>query len=161
MQEAQRIWATEGIRILQVMEDVSGLKFKENAIVVIVHSAPSVSGAPIPTSPLKLNARYPVRMSLVHELGHRLNASQIRNLPKDWPTGNAGFDGHKLLYLFLYDVWVRLYGRDVADQWVQTEKEWADLGFGFIKEAWDWALALGERGRASKLREIIADAGGF
>lgn len=61
VQEAQRIWASEGNRILQVMEDVSGLKFEERAIVVIVHRAASVSGAPIPTSPLKLNARY--RMS--------------------------------------------------------------------------------------------------
>jgi hypothetical protein len=155
VQEAQKIWASEGDRIIQAMEDVSGLKFEEKAIVVIVHRAPSVSGAPIPTSPLKLNARYPVRMSLVHELGHRLNASQIRNLPKDWPTGHGGLDSHKLLNLFLYDVWVRLYGSEVADQWVQTEKQWADLGFGFIKEAWEWALALGEQGRASKLREII------
>jgi hypothetical protein len=156
VQEARQIWAAEGAHIIQVIQEVSGLRFGESAITVLIHRAPSVSGAPIPSSPLKLSSRYPIRMSLIHELGHRLNTAQIRSLPKDWPSGNAGRDGHKLLYLYLYDVWVRLYGQAQADDWVDQEKQWAALGFTFIKEAWEWALQLGADGRAAKLRAIIA-----
>lgn len=144
--------------MIQMLEQVSGFRFQEKVIRVILHAAPSVSGAPIPTSPMKLNVRYPIPMSLLHELGHRLNA-RIPSMPKTWPTGNGALDAHRLLYLYLYDVWVRLYGRETADNWVQIENDWAALGFGFIKAAWEWALSLGEQGRAAQLREIVAGAG--
>jgi hypothetical protein len=141
----QATWDAEGPRIIQAMEAVSGLRFGPSEIRVILYEGPSGSGAG--NTPMKLNVRYPLGMTLLHELGHRLN-SQIANRPKD-------IDEHKLLYLYLYDVWLRLYGKDFADNAVETEKKWASQGFYFIKSAWEWALSLNEQERASKLKEII------
>ena len=79
-------------------------------------------------------------------------------MPPDLNTGNSALDGHKLLNLYLYDVWERLYGAAVAQRWRDIERGWANLGFGFIKEAWDWSDSLGREGRAAKLREIVTAA---
>ena len=159
--EARRIWTTEGARMLDALEAVSGLRFDEKTISVVLREGSSVSGAPIPTSILRLNVRYPIRMSLLHELGHRLNAAHGIHPGPDapqmsWTTGKIAEDAHRVLYLYLYDLWVRLYGRDTAESWLDIEKGWAALGFDFIKTAWEWAMSLGERGRAAALREIIA-----
>ena len=104
-------------------------------------------------------------MSLIHELGHRLShqllvmdgsAPMFSRLPAAFISGNPGLDSHKLLYLFLYDVWEQLYGSAVADRWRAIERGWADLGFSFIREAWEWADALGREGRRTQLRAIVA-----
>ena len=159
--DARQIWAANGARMLAALEAVSGLRFEEKTIAVVLREGPSVSGAPVPTSAMRLNVRYPIPMSLIHELGHRLNAahglhSQPNGPRMHWATGNLAEDAHRVLYLYLYDVWVRLYGQETADSWVETEKGWAALGFDFTKAAWEWALSLGEQGRATTLREVIA-----
>jgi hypothetical protein len=96
--------------------------------------------------PMHLNVRYPFGMTLVHELGHRLNG-QIRDRP-------AEVDEHRLLYLWLYDAWVALYGRHFADAAVAAEKGWASQGFVFIASDWDWALAMTPEQRARRLGEL-------
>lgn len=151
---ARLIWERDGARIIQAMEDVSGLRFQETEISAIMQGSPSSSGAAVRTSPMRLFVRYPISMSLIHELGHRLN-QQIKTLPDDMKSGSAGLDAHRVLYLYLYDVWVRVYGEEVARRWLEIERGWAALGFTFIKDAWDWALDLGNEGRAAKLREIV------
>lgn len=162
-EEARHIWTTEGARMLEALEAISGLQFDEKMITVLLREGASVSGAPIPTSIMRLNVRYPIRMSLLHELGHRLNAAHGihpgRDAPQmSWTTGKIAEDAHRVLYLYLYDLWVRLYGRDIADSWLETEKGWAVLGFDFIRAAWEWAMSLGEQGRAAALRELIASS---
>jgi hypothetical protein len=150
---ARCFWADDGARIVATMERVSGLRFQDTAITVIMRASAGSSGAGgDPTSPIRVDIRYPMPMSLIHELGHRLS-HQVLDAAR-----NVGLDGHKLLYLYLYDVWEELYGTAVADRWRDTERGWAELGFGFIKEAWDWADSLGRAGRAAKLRELVAAA---
>jgi len=163
---ARRFWESDGVRIVKTMERVSGLRFRDSAITVIMLPKAGSSGAGgTSSSPLRVDIRYPIPMSLIHELGHRLShqllvmdesAPTYSKLPAELNTGNAGLDGHKLLYLYLYDVWERLYGTAVADRWRDIERGWADLGFGFIRDAWDWADSLGRDRRAAKMREIVA-----
>lgn len=153
---ARRMWASDGARIIDAMEAVSGLRFQDKEITVIMRAAPASSGAAgNPSSPLRVDLRYPIPMSLTHELGHRLN-QQLATRPADLRTGHGGLDSHKLLYLYLYDVWVGLYGAETADRWRETERGWATLGFEFIRSAWDWATSLGEEGRATRFRSIVA-----
>ena len=65
---------------------------------------------------MMLRASYPPdvkKATLVHELGHRMNG-QLRRRPRD-------IDEHRILFLYLYDVWESLYGKEFADQQVVIE----------------------------------------
>lgn len=148
----QTTWNTEGQGMMQAMEEVSGLKFEPIDIQVIIRAGPSVTGSR--NGPMRLNVRYPLRMTLLHELGHRLNG-QITNPKKERGGLEAALEEHKFLYLYLYDVWVKLYGKSFADSSVTAERKWKDLGLYFIDSAWEWALSMNQQQRASKLKELI------
>jgi hypothetical protein len=75
----------------------------------------------------------------------RLNA-QLTTRPKD-------LDEHRVLFLFLYDVYTRLNGKDFADQHVEFEKKLK--GRYDYETAWKWALAMSEAERASRFGEIV------
>ena len=81
------------------------------------------------------------RATFVHELGHLLALGMPRS---------AGIDDHRLLYLFLYDAWTDLYGRDFADRMVSIERR---IGPAY-ESAWDWALAMTREQRHARLRGI-------
>src|SRR5262245_43753175 len=144
--EYHEIWNTEGRKMVEAMEIVSGLKFYETEIPVIVFEGASSSG--YGDTPMKLRASYPEEVkkaTLIHELGHRL-ISQLRNRPKD-------IDEHRILFLYLYEVWTKLYGRDFADRMVEVEKK--RKGIYDYETAWNWALSLSADQRAAKLKEIV------
>ena len=85
------------------MERGSGLTFLENHVNAVVFEGVSQSGAG--DRPMYLRASYPAdvkKATLVHEHGHRLIA-QLRIRPTD-------LDEHRVLFLFLYDVWESLWG---------------------------------------------------
>jgi hypothetical protein len=66
----QSIWINEGQRIVQVMEDVSGLKFTEKNIQATICECVSMAGSK--GRPMKLRASYPPSAKqgvLIHELG--------------------------------------------------------------------------------------------
>ena len=97
---------------------------------------------------MKLRASYPEgvkKATLAHELGHRLN-SQLTNRPKE-------MDEHRILFLYLYDVWTKLYGKRFADEMVEVEKK--RKGLYDYETAWEWALSMSESERAAKLKEVI------
>jgi hypothetical protein len=48
----------------------------------------------------------------VHELGHRLMGELVP----------AGVDHHSIIFLFVYDVWVELWGQSFADEQVTIER---------------------------------------
>ena len=48
-------------------------------------------------------------------------------------------DDHRVLYLFLYDAWMDLYGREFADRMVATERQFRST-YDY-DAAWTWALA--------------------
>jgi hypothetical protein len=153
----QAIWDADGKRIVQTMERISGLEFMETEIQAIVFEGVSQSGSV--DSPMKLRASYPAEVkkaTLVHELGHRLS------FPLRFYLGTQKeLDGHRILYLYLYDVWVSLYGQSFADQQVAVEKgrtvptvfRWL-AGYDY-RSAWDWALEMSATERSSKLEAVI------
>ncbi len=86
---------------------------------------------------MKLRASYDLEVkkgTLIHELSHRL----LFNL-KNKPAG----DEHKLLNLFLYDVWEELYGTQFAHNMVRAEKEFGSL----YRDAWEYALSMDKDSR--------------
>ena len=142
----QQIWSAEGQKMTEAMETVSGLKFIETDIAVVVFEGASNSG--FGDKPMKLRASYPEdvkKATLIHELGHRLN-SQLRKRPTD-------IDEHRVLFLYLYDVWTRLYGKNFADRMVEVEKK--RKGIYDYESAWNWTLALSAEERAKQFKEIV------
>src|SRR5436190_5395776 len=96
--------------------------------------------------PMHLRASYPLdtkKATLIHELGHRLQSDLFH---KDE-------DDHQYLFLWIYDVWIALYGRDFADAQVAVEK----LRRGPYPAAWDFALSFTPEQRAAKWKETVAE----
>lgn len=147
-EEYRQLWETEGPRIIAAMEAATGLEFPESPIEMIVHQ-----GAPMTAydgRSIRLRASYSPaykRATLVHELGHRLALT----LPR-----TAELDDHRLLYLFLYDVWTDLYGRDFADRMVRVERR--RRGLYDYDAAWTWALAMSRDERRARLQSLRAAA---
>jgi hypothetical protein len=143
--EYEALWQAEGDKIVKAMETVSGLKFAETEIGAIVFEGVSRSGRP-GGSPMKMRASYPPdtkKATLIHELGHR-HIAQLEKRPAD-------IDEHRVLFLFLYDVWEKLYGKKFADEQVEVEK----ARRGVYPDAWQWALSISKKERASKFEEIV------
>lgn len=146
----RQLWAAEGSTIVAAMERATGLTFQETHVRAVVFEGVSRSGAG--DSPMYLRASYPAdvkKATLVHELGHRLIA-QLRNRPGD-------LDEHRVLNLFLYEVWESLWGRAFADEQVQVES--GRRGLYDYEGAWRWALSLSKDQRASRLADILRSNG--
>jgi hypothetical protein len=143
--EYEQIWATEGERIINALENTTGLRFEENKISVIVLEEASSSG--YRAIPMRLRASYPLdvkKATLIHELGHRLQAELFKK--ED--------ESHPYLFLYLYDVWTQLYGREFADQQVKVES--ARKGLYDYDRAWKEALALTETQRKERWQNFLA-----
>jgi hypothetical protein len=145
-EEYRQIWQAEGDRMIAAIEQVTGLKYPENEFNAIVFEGVSESGRG--KVPMKMRASYATEVkkaTLMHEIGHR-HLLQLRKRPKD-------IDEHRLLFLWLYEAWVKLYGQAFADDAVKVES--ARKGIYDYETAWKWALAMSPGERASKLQEII------
>jgi len=145
----RRLWAAEGSKILEAMERVSGLTFRETHVEAVIFEGPSRSG--FGDVPMYLRASYPAdvkKATLVHEKGHRLIA-QLRKRPAD-------LDEHRVLFLFLYDTWESLWGKDFALEQVKVES--GRRGIYDYETAWKWALSLSKEERASRFAAIVKDA---
>lgn len=142
--EYERVWAADGSRVLRAMQEVSGLTFSDTVITAIVFEGVSSSG--YRDTPMRLRASYPLdtkKATLIHELGHRLQEGLFRRDEEE----------HGPLFLWLYDVWVRLYGKDFADAQVAIEKRRR----GPYPKAWDDALALTPTQRGARWRALVAE----
>ena len=142
----RRVWVAEGSTIVDAMERGTGLTFLEKHVNAVIFEGVSRSGAG--DGPMYLRASYPADVKkavLVHEHGHRLIA-QLRTRPAD-------LDEHRVLDLFLYDVWESLWGRDMADQQVTFES--GLRGLYDYETAWKWALSLSRAERASRFADIV------
>ena len=132
------------------MERVTGLTFPPGPIDVIVSEGRPMTAYDGRT--IRLRAGYSPaykKATLVHELGHRLALA----LPRD-----GGLDDHRLLYLFLYDVWTDLYGRAFADRMVSIERRIRN-GYDY-DAAWTWALAMTRGERQARIRALRVAAAG-
>ena len=128
------------------MEQVTKLRFPERDIKAEIYEGPSFSGRG--TIPMRLRASYPgdeKKGTLVHELGHRMN-SQLKRRPQE-------LDEHRLLFLYLYDLYESLYGREFADRQVAFTKTLK--GLYDYEAAWIRALAMSREERTSKFAEVL------
>lgn len=144
--EYQDMWNSDGDRIVATLEKVSGLSFKEASINVIVFEGISYSGHY--GEPIQLRASPSLEVKkevLIHELGHKMQFG----LPL-----TQEIDLHRALFLFLYDVWVDLYGIDFADRSVAVEK--SRKGRYDYESAWNWALSHSREERAKLLADLKA-----
>lgn len=135
-----RLWESEGSRIVAAMEAATGLAFPAAPIEIFVADARPM--ASFDGRSIRLRAGYSPdyrKATLVHELGHRLALT----LPR---TGRL--DDHRLLYLFLYDLWADLYGPAFADRMVAIERR---IGPSY-DSAWTWALSMTREHRRARLR---------
>ncbi len=146
--EYETIWATEAERIVQTLEEVSGLRFEIDRVEVEVMEGVSWAG----TRRMGMRASYPTdtkKATLVHELGHVLVGDLV---PNDAPEGSAP-QPHYLLFLFLYDVWVKLWGTEFADEQVVVESN--RRGLVDYEGIWKAVLSKSREERAAELSEII------
>lgn len=140
--EYRRLWQAEGPRIVAAMEAATGLVFPDERMDAIVSEGRPMASFDGRT--IRLRASYSPaykKATLAHELGHRLAFT----LPR-----TAGLDDHQRLYLFLYDVWADLYGREFADRMVGIERR---IGPAY-ETAWAWALAMTREERRARLKAI-------
>ena len=142
-EEYQRLWDEDGKRIVQAMEEVSGLKFVEKEINAIVFDGISYS------YPLRLKFPHTsIRAIFSHEFLHRLligNDVGLHN-PKE---------SHMQLDLILFEIWERLYGLDFAEESIKLESTYHSP---LYKEAWDWALAIPKEKRLETFRRSLIEA---
>jgi hypothetical protein len=147
-QDYARIWEEDGPRIVEALQAASGLTFPDAPIEILVSE-----GRPMASFDgrlIRLRASYSPdykKATLVHELGHRLAFTLKRT---------DGLDDHRLLYLFLYDVWTDLYGQAFADRMVEIERQIP--GPGGYDAAWTWALGQGRKARQLRLHGLRAAA---
>jgi hypothetical protein len=143
VEEYKAIWKEEGDRIVGALETATGLRMETGPIRAIVCECVSYSG--YRETPMQLRASYPgatKRATLVHELSHRLISD----------VAPEGVDQHQVIFLFVYDVWVELWGKDFADAQVVVES--GRRGLYDYESAWRDALALGAAGREERWRAL-------
>ena len=83
--------------------------------------------------------------TLVHELGHRMNA-QLSMRPSD-------LDEQRLLFLYLNDHYVDLYGKEFADKEVAFGRTLK--GLYDYDAAWNWAMGMSREERLGKFAEVV------
>ena len=86
------------------------------------------------------NAREPSRGHQARDAGSRAQP------PTDQPPRAKDFEEHPVIFLFVYDAWVELWGQEFADPQVVVESR--RQGRYDYAGAWKDALALGKSGRA-------------
>jgi hypothetical protein len=142
--EYREIWASDGQRIVATMERATGLRFETGPIGAVIYEGPSFSG--FGERPMQLRASYSPatkRATLVHELGHRLMGDRVpRNI-----------DHHSVIFLFVYDVWVELWGQAFADEQVAIEKK--RRGLADYEGLWRQALAQSAAERARRFQQFV------
>ena len=98
--------------------------------------------------PMRLRASYPFdtkRATLVHELGHRLMGDLV--------PGNV--EHHSIIFLFVYDVWVELWGQRFADEQLAVERK--RTGQTDYDGLWNAALALSAPERAARFEQFLRE----
>jgi len=138
----RRLWQAEGERIAAAMEAATDLTFPPERVDAIVSEGRPMASFDGRT--IRLRASYSPaykKATLAHEIGHRLTFTMPRR---------GGLDDHRLLYLFLYDVWTDLYGEAFADRMVSIERR---IGPAY-EAAWTWALAMTREQRRARLAAL-------
>ena len=113
--EYTSIWQSDGQKIVKSIEDATKLKFKTGAIYAVTFEGISYS------VPMRLRSSYShshIVATVIHELLHRLLVDHDFWL---FDSSNHSEEVHKIIDLVLYDVWVDVLGKKIADE--SREKE--------------------------------------
>lgn len=150
----EAIWKKEGEKIIEKIEETSGLKFKESYINAIVF----IAKLPSRSCPLSLKANITNERKLavlIHELCHRILAANGIGLLKNQfqSEQERTYEVHKVLNLVLYDVWSDLYGEDFAKRNVEAETGWKETQV--YKKAWKWALSMSKEKRKEAILRLV------
>jgi hypothetical protein len=154
--EYRAIWAAEGSRVIEAMERLTTLKFPQKNIKIQVFEGASNAsllfdraGVPVGSrDPMRFRASYSAdnkKGALVHELGHRMNLN-LRTRPSD-------LDEHRLLFLYLYDLYVDLYGTAFADRQVAFGRTLK--GVYDYDTTWTWTLSMTREERAARFATVL------
>jgi hypothetical protein len=146
----RQLWRDDGALIVGALERVTGLPFFQTRIDAIVFEGISTAGNQ--TTPMRLRASYNAdtkRSALTHELGHRLIA-QLTVRPPD-------LDEHRVLYLFLYEVWESIWGAAFADRQITVESN--QRGNYDYESAWRWSRSQTAEQRAARFAAIMRSNG--
>ena len=147
-EEYRLLWESDGARIVAALEAYAGVEFPLQPVEILVRDGPPMTSYDGRTIRLRANCSARCKLgTFTHELGHRL----ALELPR-----TAEIDDHRLLYLFLYDAWIELYGQDFADRMVSLERRIP--GVYDYDAAWTWALSMSREQRQARLRELRAQA---
>jgi len=150
LQEYQDIWDKDGNRIIEAIESISGLKFKENEINAIVY----VSSLNSRSFPLSLIADIPLTIKpglLVHELCHRI-LSGNRLIIRAKKYKDLSLEIHKVLNLIFYDILIDLYGEKKTKKTIKWESSSRSAVY---KDAWNWVLSFNKETRSKKFKNFM------
>ncbi len=148
--EYSLIWKKEGIKIIESIENYSGLAFKTKVINAVIFG-----GDQSYSYPLRLNYNYSFEIKkgiLIHELCHRLMLDNNITIKKQPTLAEFTRKIHKRIFLILYDILIELYGEKYAKSHVAQETQYDDLSY---KKAWEWALLLSKDERISRFKELV------
>ena len=146
--EYVEIWVKEGERIVNTLSSFTGLEFVQEELAAIVYEGISRAGGYKRLMKLRSSFSRDMKLAtLIHELSHRLLFGNGLVKTMD----NIDIEQQK--NLFLYDVWVELYGKEFADRIVKMESE--RNGVYDYKKAWDWAMSFSKEERAKKFKEVL------
>ena len=144
--EYNGIWQSIGNDIISAIENITELKFKNILLEALVYEGISQS------HPLKFRSSYDIetkKATLVHELLHLISSDYMLRIPTE--SDNLSLGLHKQIDLVLYDLWVVLFGNQVADNQVKIESKRTPI----YKEAWEWALSMTKEERSKKFAELL------
>lgn len=151
------IWDHEGNHIIETFEKITKLLFNEKKVKVEIgkgdEQGENSAGKSV-KDPMIL--RYDSRSkigTLLHELAHRLimEHTVFAKCREKFKLD----DEHRLIDLFLFEVFESLYGKEAALLRIEYEKTFKDPKF---LESWEWALKLTQIQRSSLLKKIITYA---
>ena len=151
IKEYESIWQGDSIKIVSALEEITKYVFKENFINAVVSGSKESRSHPLS---LYAKLQFEVKkMTLVHELGHRILLPPRRLQFADKKQYPTSLENHKVLFLILYDVYEVVYGKEFADSAVKRDSEELQ---GLYKEAWDFALSFKTKGdRQKKFQEMM------
>lgn len=142
--EYETIWNEQGEKIVAAWEETTGLQFKETVVNAIVFSAGPSHSHPLS---LRANLEFEQKQSvLVHELGHRLLYGRVEQ------PDFSSLENHKTLFLVLFEVLEKLYGRKFANRTVAWDK---NLPRDTYRHAWEWERGLSKEERIEQFKSRV------
>jgi len=151
LKEYEAIWKVDSIKIVSALEEITKYDFKETFVNAIVSGNKESRSHPLS---LYAKLQFEVKkMTLIHELGHRILLPPRRLQFMDKKQYPTSLENHKVLFLVLYDVYENIYGKEFADSAVKRDSEQLQ---GLYKEAWDFALSFKTKEeRQAKFKEMM------